>query len=167
MDVRTAEIHMWVTSAVWGLSSSFAALFPHFMIYRFASMVLSNGFHIFRVLLSKPLWRSCWDFMGQFDDKTLKSLSFSLPTNQKAESESESGSHKNVRVRGKPPGSSDGKTRVRTVLNEKQLHTLRWVAVRFILTINAFMHAALSTMQAHFSEVETLKPRKLKNASIN
>lgn len=40
------------------------------------------------------------------------------------ETESESGSHKNVRVRGKPPGSSDGKTRVRTVLNEKQLHTL-------------------------------------------
>ncbi|CRL00810.1 CLUMA_CG014062, isoform A [Clunio marinus] len=42
-----------------------------------------------------------------------------------SESESESGSHKNVRVRsGKPPGSNDGKTRVRTVLNEKQLHTL-------------------------------------------
>ena len=41
------------------------------------------------------------------------------------ESESETGSHKNIRVRGKPPGSNDGKTRVRTVLNEKQLHTLR------------------------------------------
>ncbi|KAL7045358.1 hypothetical protein ACKWTF_002212 [Chironomus riparius] len=40
-----------------------------------------------------------------------------------SESESESGSHKSVR---KPSGPSDGKpTRVRTVLNEKQLHTLR------------------------------------------
>lgn len=43
------------------------------------------------------------------------------------DTESESGSHKNVRVtRGKPVGSTDGKTRVRTVLNEKQLHTLRY-----------------------------------------
>ncbi|CAO1304035.1 unnamed protein product [Diamesa serratosioi] len=42
-----------------------------------------------------------------------------------SDTESESGSHKNVRVtRGKPVGSTDGKTRVRTVLNEKQLHTL-------------------------------------------
>lgn len=42
-----------------------------------------------------------------------------------ADSESESGSHKSVR--GKQSGPSDGKpTRVRTVLNEKQLHTLRW-----------------------------------------
>lgn len=55
---------------------------------------------------------------------TRLNLNFSS-SSQKTESESESGSHKNVRVRGKPPGSSDGKTRVRTVLNEKQLHTLR------------------------------------------
>ncbi|KAG5676703.1 hypothetical protein PVAND_006517 [Polypedilum vanderplanki] len=41
-----------------------------------------------------------------------------------SDSESESGSHKNMRIRGKPLGSNDGKTRVRTVLNEKQLHTL-------------------------------------------
>lgn len=41
-----------------------------------------------------------------------------------SDSESESGSHKSVR--GKQSGPSDGKpTRVRTVLNEKQLHTLR------------------------------------------
>lgn len=40
------------------------------------------------------------------------------------DSESESGSHKSIR--GKQSGPSDGKpTRVRTVLNEKQLHTLR------------------------------------------
>lgn len=42
-----------------------------------------------------------------------------------SESESETGSHKNIRVRGsKTSSSNDGKTRVRTVLNEKQLHTL-------------------------------------------
>ncbi|CAO1304013.1 unnamed protein product [Diamesa serratosioi] len=41
-----------------------------------------------------------------------------------SDSESESGSHKSIR--GKASGPSDGKpTRVRTVLNEKQLHTLR------------------------------------------
>ncbi|CRL00813.1 CLUMA_CG014064, isoform A [Clunio marinus] len=41
-----------------------------------------------------------------------------------SDSESESGSHKSIR--GKQSGPSDGKpTRVRTVLNEKQLHTLR------------------------------------------
>lgn len=42
-----------------------------------------------------------------------------------ADSGSESGSHKSS-VRGKANGPGDGKpTRVRTVLNEKQLHTLR------------------------------------------
>jgi insulin gene enhancer protein ISL-1 len=41
------------------------------------------------------------------------------------DSGSESGSHKSIRGKG-PSGPSDGKpTRVRTVLNEKQLHTLR------------------------------------------
>lgn len=82
-------------------------------------MVLSNVFHIsyrshFGVVVVF-LW-------GNLLIKILKPFLLSLP---KTESESESGSHKNVRVRGKPPGSSDGKTRVRTVLNEKQLHTLR------------------------------------------
>lgn len=42
-----------------------------------------------------------------------------------ADSGSESGSHKSIRDK-RPSGPSDGKpTRVRTVLNEKQLHTLR------------------------------------------
>lgn len=42
-----------------------------------------------------------------------------------ADSGSESGSHKSIREK-RPSGPSDGKpTRVRTVLNEKQLHTLR------------------------------------------
>ncbi|XP_053695259.1 insulin gene enhancer protein isl-1 [Sabethes cyaneus] len=42
-----------------------------------------------------------------------------------SDSGSESGSHKSMRGKG-PSGPSDGKpTRVRTVLNEKQLHTLR------------------------------------------
>lgn len=41
------------------------------------------------------------------------------------DSGSESGSHKSIRDK-RPSGPSDGKpTRVRTVLNEKQLHTLR------------------------------------------
>lgn len=51
---------------------------------------------------------------------TNDSLSFLL-----ADSGSESGSHKSIREK-RPSGPSDGKpTRVRTVLNEKQLHTLR------------------------------------------
>lgn len=61
----------------------------------------------------------------EFYDPIQRLNTSSLLFLSKTESESESGSHKNVRVRGKPPGSSDGKTRVRTVLNEKQLHTLR------------------------------------------
>lgn len=51
----------------------------------------------------------------------LLSLSFAFL----ADSGSESGSHKSIREK-RPSGPSDGKpTRVRTVLNEKQLHTLR------------------------------------------
>lgn len=102
------------------LSSSFG-LFQRFMIYgsRSRSRSLDGAVE----LPSKTLRRSCWIFMGQFNDMKFKVVS-SSPVD-KTESESESGSHKNVRVRGKPPGSSDGKTRVRTVLNEKQLHTLR------------------------------------------
>lgn len=52
-----------------------------------------------------------------------------------ADSGSESGSHKSIRDK-RPSGPSDGKpTRVRTVLNEKQLHTLRWVVYFYIRNI--------------------------------
>lgn len=50
---------------------------------------------------------------------------FLLSLSSLADSGSESGSHKSIREK-RPSGPSDGKpTRVRTVLNEKQLHTLR------------------------------------------
>lgn len=44
------------------------------------------------------------------------------------DSGSESGSHKSIREKRPSGPSGDGKpTRVRTVLNEKQLHTLRYI----------------------------------------
>lgn len=42
------------------------------------------------------------------------------------DTESESGGlYKNIKVKNRSNCSSDGKTRIRTVLTEKQLHTLR------------------------------------------
>jgi hypothetical protein len=50
------------------------------------------------------------------------------------DSGSESGSHKSGRVR--TTAAADGKpTRVRTVLNEKQLHTLRYVRYKLFYQI--------------------------------
>lgn len=64
----------------------------------------------------------------------IKSFSKSLnQCNYLPDSGSESGSHKSIREK-RPSGPSDGKpTRVRTVLNEKQLHTLR-----YFLELNSF-----------------------------
>jgi hypothetical protein len=152
---ETPKSHFQIHMLLFWLSSSFG-LFHRFMMN--GSRVLVHS-----MMLSKALWRSCWIFMGQFNDMKFKVVS-SSPVD-KTESESESGSHKAVRVRGKPPGSSDGKTRVRTVLNEKQLHTLRWVADRFVESINSFTHATASMMhEKKLSdscwEMENWKPQK-------
>lgn len=57
--------------------------------------------------------------------KTIKNIKF-FDCFQFADSGSESGSHKSIRDKRASGPSGDGKpTRVRTVLNEKQLHTLR------------------------------------------
>lgn len=78
-----------------------------------------------------------------------------------ADSESETGSHKagtgNTRVPGshKSGGGSDGKpTRVRTVLNEKQLHTLR--------TCYAANPRPDALMKEQLVEMTSLSPRVIR-----
>ncbi|XP_049538238.1 insulin gene enhancer protein isl-1 [Anopheles darlingi] len=59
------------------------------------------------------------------NNSSLNNNNHSSELGSMSDSGSESGSHKSLRGKG-PSGPSDGKpTRVRTVLNEKQLHTLR------------------------------------------
>ncbi|XP_058059414.1 insulin gene enhancer protein isl-1 [Anopheles bellator] len=59
------------------------------------------------------------------NNSSLSNNNHSSELGSMSDSGSESGSHKSLRGKG-PSGPSDGKpTRVRTVLNEKQLHTLR------------------------------------------
>uniref|UniRef100_A0A182R6V2 Insulin gene enhancer protein ISL-1 n=1 Tax=Anopheles funestus TaxID=62324 RepID=A0A182R6V2_ANOFN len=59
------------------------------------------------------------------NNNSLSNNNHSSELGSMSDSGSESGSHKSLRGKG-PTGPSDGKpTRVRTVLNEKQLHTLR------------------------------------------
>lgn len=136
-------------------------------------MVLSNTFHIF---LSKPLWRSCWIFIGQFDDKILK-LFFS--------SSSSCLSSKKSRV-WKRVGIAQERQSARQTAgfkwwedessNGTQWETVAYAEVsrlmRFILTINAFMHAIISTMHIRTKnlwlhvEVEKLKNEKLKARKI-
>lgn len=130
-------------------------------------MVLSNTFHIF---LSKPLWRSCWIFMGQFDDKILKLFLFFFfsPSSKKSRV------WKRVGIAQERPSARQTagfKWWQDESSNGTQWETVAYAEVsrlmRFILTINAFMHAVISTMHRRKKlwfhvEVEKWKTKSLK-----
>lgn len=84
----------------------------------------------------EKIWFLClWDSLGILSFHFLVFMANVKSLFPFTDSESESGSHKSIR--GKQSGPSDGKpTRVRTVLNEKQLHTLRWEIFNLSLSLH-------------------------------
>lgn len=83
--------------------------------------------HTFAAHFTRPRCPTATIMTADLSLKLIIIVFIIVPSNPSAniDSGSESGSHKSIREK-RPSGPSDGKpTRVRTVLNEKQLHTLR------------------------------------------
>lgn len=102
------------------MAASFVVPSREAVLVDFSFTLVCVDLDIFYLISTRHLWRIFTIFTHRFCTQYVFFVIFFS-----SDSGSESGSHKSIRDK-RPSGPSDGKpTRVRTVLNEKQLHTLR------------------------------------------